>query len=50
MTIELNGSISEVEIMCQEIRKGGGGCDSSKKVARDTTFYVLIHVVSKYGK
>ena len=32
MTIELNGSISEVEIMCQEIRKGGGGCDSSKKL------------------
>ena len=32
MTIELNGSTSEVEIMCQEIRKGGGGCDSSKKL------------------
>jgi len=32
VTIELNGSISEVEITYEEIRKGGGGCDSSKKL------------------
>ena len=32
MTIELNGSISEVEITCEQIRKGGGGCDSSKRL------------------
>ena len=40
MTIELNGSISEVEITCEEIRKGGGGCDSSKKLLVILPFFM----------